>query len=44
MAALIIHKRHGKAAPEQQWVLTTVGELVALLNGSRHHLEKEDAA
>lgn len=39
-AALVIHKRHGKGRPEDQWVTTTVGDLVALLTGSRGHLEQ----
>ena len=38
-AALIIHKRHGRGRPEDQWVTTTLGELVALLTGDRGHLE-----
>ena len=37
--AIIIHKRHGKGQPEDQWVTLTVGELVALLNGNRYHIE-----
>ncbi|STC97635.1 hypothetical protein [Corynebacterium renale] len=28
---LIVHKRHGKAAPEEQWVTMTLTDLVALL-------------
>ena len=39
MTALIIHKRRGKGKAEDQWVTTTLGELVALLNGHREHLE-----
>ena len=41
MAALIIHKRHGKGKAADQWVTTTLGELVALLTGSRQHLEEK---
>ena len=37
--ALLVHKRHGKGKAEDQWVTTTLGELVALLNGHREHLE-----
>lgn len=46
LAGLIIHKRHGKGQPQDQWVTLTLGELVALLNGSRDHYEttKEQAA
>ena len=36
---LVIHKRHGKGDPAEQWVTTTLGELVALLTGSRAHLD-----
>ena len=41
-AWLIFHKRHGKGHethPEDQWVTTTLAELIALLTGSRDHLE-----
>lgn len=31
MAALIIHKRHGKGQPGGQWVTCTLADLVALL-------------
>ena len=30
--ALVVHKRHGKAAAADQWVTTTVGELINLLH------------
>ena len=49
-AALVIHKRHGKGQPGDQWVTCTLADLVALLNGDRHHLcpepppERETAA
>ncbi|GAA2178257.1 hypothetical protein GCM10009785_00150 [Brooklawnia cerclae] len=39
--ALIVHKRHGKGRPEDQWVTTTLGEFVALIAGNRDHLEDE---
>lgn len=32
---LVIHKRHGKADPGQQWVTCTVDDLIALLTGQR---------
>lgn len=35
LAGLIVHKRHGKANPADQWVTTTLRELTALLNGHR---------
>lgn len=46
LAGLIVHKRHGKGHPQDQWVTLTLGELVALLTGTRDHYEttKEDAA
>ena len=37
--ALVAHKRHGKGQAEDQWITTTLGELVALLNGNRDHLK-----
>ena len=37
---LICHKRHSKGQPADQWVTCTLGELVALLNGNRDHLEE----
>lgn len=37
LAGLIVHKRHGKADPADQWVTCTLAELVALLTGSRDH-------
>lgn len=33
--ALVIHKRRGKADPLDQYVTTTLRELIALLNGER---------
>lgn len=35
LAGLIAHKRHGKGDPLDQWVTTTMRELIALLNGYR---------
>ena len=37
--AMIIHKRHGKGQPADQWVTMTLGDFVALLVGDRDHLE-----
>ena len=37
-AALVIHKRHGKGQPGDQWVTCTLADLVALLNGDRDHI------
>lgn len=41
--ALVVHKRHGRAHPGQQWVTTTVDELIALVNGNRDHVEEAEA-
>jgi len=35
LAALVIHKRHGKADPAQQLVTLTLRDLAAILTGSR---------
>ena len=40
-AAFIVHKRRGRAHPADQWVTLTLGDLVALLNGRRDHLEEQ---
>lgn len=39
LAGLIVHKRHGTADPMAQWVTCTLGDLIALLTGSRDHLD-----
>ena len=41
VAGVIVHKRHGKAQAADQWVTMTLADFVALLTGSRDHLEKE---
>ena len=38
-ASVVVHKRVGVGDPAQQWATMTVGELVALLTGSRAHLD-----
>lgn len=35
VAGLIVHKRHGKGQPGDQWVHMTLRDFVALLTGSR---------
>ncbi|MGO4583610.1 hypothetical protein AB4Z38_06945 [Arthrobacter sp. 2RAF6] len=35
LAGVIVHKRHGKGRPEDQWVTMTLADLVALLTGKR---------
>lgn len=42
LTGLVVAKRRGTQAPEDQWVLMTLGELVALLNGDRDHYEQEE--
>ncbi|MCW2132916.1 hypothetical protein [Arthrobacter sp. VKM Ac-2550] len=38
LAGVIVHKRHGKGQPEDQWVTMTMADLVALLTGARTHV------
>ena len=40
LAGIIVHKRHGKGQPGQQWVTMTMDEFIAIVNGNREHLEK----
>lgn len=35
LAGVVVHKRHGTARPERQWVTMTVAELVALITGQQ---------
>ena len=35
LAGMIVHKRHGKGLPGDQWVTMTLTDLAALLTGSR---------
>lgn len=42
LVGLVVAKRRGTRNPADQWVLLTLGELVALLNGNRDHLEHAD--
>lgn len=42
LAAVVIHKRRGRAAAADQWVTLTLGDLVALLTGTRTHYDQED--
>ena len=35
---LIVHKRHGKGQPGDQWVTTTVDDLIALITGEPRQL------
>lgn len=36
---IVMAKRHGKGHPQDQLVLLTLGDFVALLTGSRDHIE-----
>ena len=36
--ALILHKRHGKGQPGDQWVTTTLDDLIALITGEPREL------
>lgn len=42
LAGVIVHKRHGKGQPADQWVTMTLADLVALLTGSRDHVEADN--
>jgi len=35
LVGVVVHKRHGKTAPGEQWVTMTVDDLVAILTGER---------
>lgn len=35
LAGVIVHKRHGKGQPADQWVTMTLEDFAAILNGSR---------
>lgn len=35
LAGIVVHKRHGKGQPGDQWVTMTVDNLVALITGAR---------
>lgn len=41
LAGIVIAKRKGVTDPMQQYVVTTVGEFVALLRGDRKHMEEK---
>lgn len=38
-AGLIVHKRHGKGQPGEQWVTMTLDDFIALLTGQPKELE-----
>lgn len=40
LVGLVVHKRHGRGAPGDQWVTMTLADLVALLTGCRDHVDQ----
>lgn len=42
LAGAVIHKRHGKGKPEDQWVTLTLADFAAILTGNRDHINQED--
>lgn len=43
LAGVIVHKRHGKGQPADQWVTLTLADFAALLTGNRDHINQEEA-
>ena len=41
LAAIVVHKRHGKGDPADQWVTMTLADFTALLTGNRDHINQE---
>ena len=41
LAGIVIAKRRGTTSPGQQFVLMTVDNLIAILTGSRDHINQE---
>lgn len=35
VAGIVVHKRHGKGQPGEQWVTMTLADFVSILSGSR---------
>lgn len=42
LAWVVVAKRKGTTDPLKQWVLMELGELIALINGSRTHMEGKE--
>jgi len=40
LAWVVVAKRRGTTDPLRQWVLMEMGELIALINGNRNHMEE----
>jgi len=43
LMAAIVHKRHGKGQPADQWVTMTLADFAALLTGNRDHINNQEA-
>jgi len=41
LAGVIVHKRHGKGQPADQWVTLTLADFAAILTGNRDHITQE---
>ena len=44
LAGVIVHKRHGKGQPADQWVTLTLADFAALLTGNRDHITELEEA
>jgi len=44
LMAAIVHKRHGKGQPADQWVTMTLADFAALLTGNRDHINNQEEA
>lgn len=42
LATIVVAKRRGVTDPGSQWVLTTMDELLAIINGNRDHVVREE--
>jgi len=42
LMAAIVHKRHGKGRPADQWVTMTLADFAALLTGNRDHVNNQE--
>jgi hypothetical protein len=43
LAGVVVHKRHGKGDPMDQWVTMTMREFIALMNLNREHVNDATA-
>jgi len=44
LMAAIVHKRHGKGQPADQWVTMTLADFAAILTGNRDHINNQEEA